>query len=62
MNELSVTHTANFVPVATDDEGRPYCPCGCGELMVEESPGRWICETRRAMRDFLAAKLGGAAP
>jgi hypothetical protein len=59
VSDLRVTKYAVLVPTTHDDQGRPYCVCGCGEVMIEESPGRWICEDRRALRDFLAARVGG---
>jgi hypothetical protein len=37
------TKSGPAVRVVVDEEGRPYCPQGCGHLMTETATGQFMC-------------------
>lgn len=56
--ELSVKKIGTLVPTLVDDQGRPYCICGCGQVMTETAPGRFQCPDWVAIETAMRESLG----
>lgn len=57
MAELTVKKVSTWVPVRVNEDGRPYCSCNCGELMVEVSPGAFQCPDGVAVDQYLRERI-----
>lgn len=65
MSTVSVKRFAHWRPVQVDEAGRPFCFCGCGQLMAEVAPDAYQCPDgyaiEKAYRESLEPLLRGLA-